>query len=186
MSDEKLLPPDPRRQVEDLLRRVQELERLSGTTVSTGVATPIPPGEPVGTVKWGIYTAAPPGYLLCNGSSTNGFPALQAVLSANGWASTVTPDLRNRFPLGASGSAPLGTTGGAASHTLTIAEMPAHAHFGWATQSFIIDGGTNADVVRDAAADNFQTAASTDFTGGGGAHSIMPPWLSLTPIIRAV
>ena len=66
---------------------------------------------PSGTiVTWyGILGNIPSGFVLCDGS--------------NG-----TPDLRDRFIVGAGSGYPLGTTGGAASVQLSWNEMPAHAH----------------------------------------------------------
>ena len=57
----------------------------------------------------GAANAIPTGYVLCDGG--------------NG-----TPDLRDRFVVGAGNSYAVNATGGAASVTLTIAEMPAHTH----------------------------------------------------------
>lgn len=87
---------------------------------------PIPAGV---TLPYG-GTAAPPGYLLCDGSavSRTTYFILFAVLSTTygtGDGSTTfnLPDLRQRFPLGkaASGTgATLGATGGAIDHTHTV------------------------------------------------------------------
>ncbi len=61
-------------------------------------------------VKWsGSIANIPAGWALCNG--------------ANG-----TPDLRNRFIVGAGGAYGVGDTGGADSVTLTAAQMPTHNH----------------------------------------------------------
>ena len=57
----------------------------------------------------GAANAIPDGWLLCNGS--------------NG-----TPDLRNRFIVGAGSNYDVGDTGGAQSVTLTTAQMPSHSH----------------------------------------------------------
>lgn len=57
----------------------------------------------------GASTAIPTGWLLCNGS--------------NG-----TPDLRDRFIVGAGSSYNVGATGGEATHTLTTGELPSHNH----------------------------------------------------------
>jgi microcystin-dependent protein len=58
-----------------------------------------------------LYTGAvaPSGWAICNGS--------------NG-----TPDLRDRFVIGAGASYPLGATGGEAAHGLSESEMPSHTH----------------------------------------------------------
>ena len=57
----------------------------------------------------GSSSNIPSGWLLCNGS--------------NG-----TPDLRDRFIVGAGSSYGVGNIGGEATHTLTTAEMPNHNH----------------------------------------------------------
>lgn len=56
---------------------------------------------PVGTILGGVYSTAPTGYLLCNGSSFNKdtYPALYSVLGTN-----VLPDLRGKFLQGANGN----------------------------------------------------------------------------------
>lgn len=74
---------------------------------------PIPVGEsiPSGIITmWsGAANAIPTGWLLCDGS--------------NG-----TPDLRNRFIVGAGSSYSVGNTGGSDSVTLTTAQIPSHNH----------------------------------------------------------
>jgi tail collar domain protein len=57
----------------------------------------------------GASNAIPTGWLLCDGN--------------NG-----TPDLRNRFIVGAGNSYAVGVTGGEATHTLTVNEIPSHSH----------------------------------------------------------
>ena len=65
-----------------------------------------------GIIMWSGSTASiPAGWFLCNGS--------------NG-----TPDLRNRFVVGAGGAYAVDATGGADSVTLSTSEMPAHSHAG--------------------------------------------------------
>lgn len=61
------------------------------------------------TMWSGASTAIPSGWLLCNGE--------------NG-----TPDLRNRFIVGAGDEYEVGATGGEKTHTLTTEEMPSHTH----------------------------------------------------------
>lgn len=67
----------------------------------------VPPGA---ILMWsGAVDAIPTGWALCDGR--------------NG-----TPDLRDRFIVGAGGSYDVGDTGGAESVTLTVAQMPQHSH----------------------------------------------------------
>ena len=61
------------------------------------------------TMWSGTTTNIPFGWLLCNG--------------LNG-----TPDLRDRFIVGAGNGYNVGTTGGEAAHTLSITELPSHNH----------------------------------------------------------
>lgn len=82
-------------------------------------------------------TAAPPGWLLCNGSaiSRSTFAALFAVLgtafgAGNGSTTFNLPDLRQRFPLGqaaAGTGSTLGATGGAIDHDHGLATASSHA-----------------------------------------------------------
>lgn len=85
------------------------------------------------------------------------------------------PDLRDRFIVGAGNSYAVGTTGGEATHTLTIAEMPSHYH----TQYHPIPysswyPGPGGDLGMG---QNSPTATSS--TGGGGAHENRPPYYAL-------
>ena len=69
----------------------------------------VPPG---GIIMWsGAINDIPVGWALCDG--TNG-----------------TPDLRDRFIVGAGGKYNVGNTGGADSVTLEVSQMPSHSHSG--------------------------------------------------------
>ena len=73
---------------------------------------------PVGTIiMWsGSIPDIPTEWALCDG--TNG-----------------TPDLRDRFVVGAGDNYAVGDTGGEAMHTLTLAEFPSHKHTGTTTSN---------------------------------------------------
>lgn len=181
MSTDKLLPPDVRDQTRSAADRLAELERAASQSVPA--ERPI-----VGEVRWGIFSAAPHGWLMCNGQSTQGYPALIAHLAGAGLASNVTPNLVDRVPVGAGGAYLVGAAGGAATHTLTVAQMPAHDHpgedMGAGAQSFIIDGGSAANLTTGGGTQ--QTSPTTGPTGGGAAFPTMPPYVALTAIIRAL
>ena len=61
----------------------------------------------------------PVGFVWTSSSSTS--PA--ALYDGTSWT-----QIKDRFLIGAGGSYSLGSTGGSTSHTLTVAEMPAHNH----------------------------------------------------------
>lgn len=83
--------------------------------------------------------------------------------------------LQNRFLLGAGSSYTAGRTGGSATHTLTINEMPRHDHWGVYRPDWYLHGETGqASGVSNGASNN---QLFTDTTGGGGAHNNMPPYL---------
>jgi microcystin-dependent protein len=82
-----------------------EVEKLTANTVFGNGTIPIG-----GIIMWsGAVSSIPSGWALCNG--------------ANG-----TPNLRNRFIVGAGGDYNPGDAGGSNSVTLTTAQIPEHSH----------------------------------------------------------
>jgi len=88
-----------------------------------------------------------------------------------------TPNLVNRFVVGAGGTYAVNTTGGEATHILTTAEMPSHTHTGTTRGAMgaISSGATD-----------YPASASTvtGATGGGSAHNNLPPYFALCYIIK--
>ena len=90
----------------------------------------------------------------------------------------------NMFLLGAGSSYGVGATGGAATHTLTIAEMPNHEHaiadlLGQLIASSY-QGTTNnyrAGIAPNTGNSNWPYYIAK--TGGGGAHNNMPPYYAV-------
>src|SRR3989338_1850194 len=148
----------------NLVGRDLPTSSISGTTV--GSAVPVPgsaPDEslPAGSIiMWsGTLSSVPANWQLCDG--TNG-----------------TPDLRDRFIVGAGKSYSVGVNGGEAMHTLTTAEMPPHAHnmngfhigSRWgAEHPTFIPGGAGI---------------YTDSAGGGQPHENRPPYYALCFIMK--
>lgn len=83
--------------------------------------------------------------------------------------------LKDRFLLGAGDTYANGDTGGEATHTLTIYEMPSHSHSiynenasGWTLSKASLKTGTNKGY-----AGNIELGS----TGGTQPHNNMPPYL---------
>ena len=138
---------------------------VSGTVSGKGV---IPIG---GIVIWsGSAASIPNGWVLCNGQKSNG---------------RTTPDLRDRFIVGAGSGYKVGAKGGEATHKLTVNEMPSHSH----SYSFY-----GADVALAFKKNNYfysqkepydlSNTAETESTGGNKAHENRPPYYALCYIMR--
>jgi len=159
--------------------------RLDGTAgasgqvlVSTGgSATPtwasgFPSG---GIIIWsGSSASIPSGWLLCDGSNS-------------------TPDLRNRFVVGATSTYAVGATGGSAdaivvshTHTATVTD-PGHTH-----NAGILGSGTginaNPGVFIQTSATSTSTTGITvanSTTGSSGTNANLPPYYALCYIMKA-
>jgi microcystin-dependent protein len=139
------------------------------------------------------YGFAPRGWAWCDGQtlpiSSNQalFSLLGVTYGGDGVSTFRLPDLRHRVPVHPDGlTIQRGTAGGAATHVLTPAQMPAHTHAASGTDAA-------ADTVDPAGArwarterPHYGTAAqvamhpaSVATTGGAVPHPNMPPYLTL-------
>jgi len=113
---------------------------------------------------YGSVASIPSGWKLCDGNHG-------------------TPDLRNRFVVGAGtgGNYSPGDTGGANSVTLTVAQIPAHTHTYERT-----DVGINVNDRPWPASNNDcdMTTQNTSSTGGGQSHENRPPYYALCYIMK--
>lgn len=150
-------------------------------------------GQPAGTILDFGGTAAPAGYLLCDGGavSRTTYADLFAAIGTNwgsGDGSTTfnVPDLRRRVTVGSGGvgstelANTVGSEGGEETHRLTEQEMPSHHH------TYI---RSQFGITRNTARGNnifTQTPTTTDTSdaGGGQAHNIMQPSAVVTKIIK--
>ncbi|MDD9993217.1 MAG: tail fiber protein [Rhodospirillales bacterium] len=162
---------------------------------------------PAGTISIYAGLLTPSGWFRCTGSAisrTTHADLYAAIGTRYGAGDGVTtfniPDLRGRFALAWGGGQNLGETGGAATHTLTVNEMPAHLHHLAADENVNVGPLVTAD--EQIAADysprqgfdekySFQGSAEdatlgrSESVGGGAAHNNMPPFMALGFIIKA-
>ena len=146
----------------------------SGTTIPTGLIS----------LWYGSIGSVPTGWYLCDGS--------------NG-----TPDLRDKFIVGAGNSYAVSATGGSSSATLTTNNMPAHTHT--ATSTVTDPGHTHTGVVGSSGSgaqgggisvpiNNTSigtsstgiTVSTTNATAGSGtSFSILNPYYALAYIMKS-
>ncbi len=153
---------DPVRR-EDFNTVLGQIDAAIGGKAVGPVSSIIPPGV---IVLWsGAANAIPSGWALCNGQ--------------NG-----TPDLRNRFVVGAGSTYSVGAKGGEATHKLKVSEMPPHAH------ALGGNGGTGTKritIVQTSDAANreeYWSDSGVQAAGGGAAHNNLPPYYALCYIMR--
>lgn len=152
----------------------QVLISAGGSTTPTW-GSAIPSG---GIIIWsGSSASIPSGWLLCDGTNS-------------------TPDLRNRFVVGATSTYAVGATGGSAdaivvshTHTATVTD-PGHTHS-------VPSGGPVSSSIRYETAGNAFSASQTtgssvtgitvsnSTTGSSGTNANLPPYYALCYIMKA-
>ena len=130
------------------------------------------PTVPTGViVMWsGTTSNIPTGWLLCDGQNS-------------------TPDLRDKFIVGAGSTYNPAATGGStstASHTLTVNEIPAHSHTFTYTAPAMNQPAPSFNQANNVGAPGAATSGTTN-TGGGQGHThanSLPPYLALAYIMK--
>ena len=154
---------------------IQTYDNLYGIVGATPpAATPIPAG---GIFLWsGSIGSIPAGYVLCNGS--------------NG-----TPDLRDRFVVGAGSTYAVNATGGSAdavvvshTHAATVTD-PGHNHTYTDYPSANVRAGSNGPTPFTATTTNTSTAVtgitvSNATAGVSGTNANLPPYYALCYIMK--
>ena len=127
--------------------------------------SPFPPG--MITMWYGEITAIPLGWALCDGTIG-------------------TPDLRDRFIVGAGGNYLFKANGGAATHTLTVGEMPTHNHNNgeWNLLLTANDISTAKGFDHSGGEPNIQFPKTILEAGGSQPHNNLPPYYALAYIMK--
>lgn len=148
---------------------------------------------PAGFILAAGLDSPPMGWLLCNGqavSRTGVYAPLFAAYgtrfgAGDGSTTFNVPDIRDKTIIGVSASHPMGWTGGAETHTLVLAETPAHQH--QVAGRALDDEGTDratAEVIIDNDWQGNQTTKTTDDRGSNQPHNNMQPSFALNYFVK--
>jgi microcystin-dependent protein len=153
----------------------------------------------IGELKLIGFSYPPKGWAFCNGQilSINQNQALFSLLGTyfggNGQTTFALPDLRGRIPMHVGGGWNHGSVVGEETHTLTIPELPAHAHFAQATTTQASVATPTGNSLASSA--NMYTAfanptqignATVGLAGGSQPHENRQPYLTLAWIIALI
>lgn len=150
---------------------------------------------PAGLMLMSPFLNPPDGWLACNGAILlkADFPDLFAAIGTTFNSGTVpadsfmVPDLRGRMPLGMASWEPsfdsMGEKGGTKEVVLTTEQIPNHAHAQYITAN-VGGGAVRNDYTSDSAGIAYPQGINTGYTGGGQAHTNMPPYFALNFVIK--
>ena len=142
------------------------------------------------------FVFAPKGWAQCNGQllpinqNQALFSLLGTTFGGDGQVNFALPDLRGRVPIHVGAGHTLGERGGEQAHTLSIAELPAHAHALQATTATATTATPDATrmLAKTTAANLYAPASNllamdpsaTVPSGGSQAHLNMQPFLTVS------
>ena len=146
-------------------------------TITGTMAGSIPSG---GIILWsGASNAIPSGYVLCDGNNS-------------------TPDLRDRFVVGAGSTYSVNDTGGSSTVTLSTSEIPSHTHSvtdpghthlartagSGSSSGTIMTSGEAGSLTFGGQMSTVTTGISLANAGSGGSHENKPPYFALCYIMK--
>lgn len=159
-------------QIQQLMGQVQDLTIKYGQLTSSS------------TIPRAVETAF--ATRLGTGNTTESFPIGAYFFSAvttnpntllgyGTWTQAAEGQVLVGFKSGDTNFGTLGGTGGEAAHSLLVGEIPAHNH-SIGTSSFIVDLALRGG--ESVTSGGFGYVSSTNYTGGGGSHNNIQPYLT--------
>jgi microcystin-dependent protein len=150
----------------------------------------------LGEIRVAAFNFAPKGWAFCNGQvlpiSQNQalFALLGTTYGGNGQSTFALPNLQARVPVHVGGGFPQGQQAGEATHTLTIAELPAHTHQVSASSAQGDQPAPNQHVPAATSSAAFGTKndvamdpQAVSLAGQGQPHDNLPPYLVVNFVI---
>ena len=146
---------------------------------------------PSGAITMYAGGSVPSGWLFCNGAAVSRstysalFSAISTAYGAGDGSSTFNlPDFGGKGPMGYKSDNSkfdaLAETGGEETHTLTTSEMPSHTHgYAGAQNTVTVD---NQNLLTNVSKDLGNKTSSS--TGGGSAHNVLDPYLTVNFIVK--
>jgi microcystin-dependent protein len=149
----------------------------------------------IGEIRMMSFGFAPRFWAPCNGQllliSTNQalFSLLGTTFGGNGTTTFGLPDLRGRVPIHDGAGHTLGERGGEQAHTLSVGELPGHAHVLNGTNEAANTASPGANLPAQATAQIYNGAvaplttlhgSSVTNAGGSQAHLNMQPFLTVS------
>jgi len=143
--------------------QVTVIEQDNHAVITSIVSEQTEPGIPVGgTILW-WSDQIPAGWAKCDGSTfdTAAYPVVAALLGSG-----TLPDLRDRFPVGASSAKSVRSAGG--STAITVDNMPPHSHAIKNSSTAIAAAGSNLG--EELLGTSTSRGWRTEPDGGGSAY----------------
>ena len=150
----------------------------------------------LGEIRLMAFAFPPRGWALCDGQvlpinqNQALFSLLGTTYGGDGRVTFALPDLRGRVPVHLGSGRVLGERGGEAAHTLTLAELPSHAHTATGTSASATSAVAGPGVMLATSVGGAAYGAPASLvpmatsaigaTGGGQGHPNLAPYLTLS------